>query len=120
MLFCGSQLSDLLFLDSGRSRHMMRNKDKFISLTTINGGKVTFDDNAKVKVVEKGKVSRISHCFIDDVLLIEGLKHNLLSISQFCDKSNQVIFIATQCLVINHIDIQIKLVGKKDKSHLYD
>ena len=31
---------------------MIKNKDKFISLTTINGGKLTFGDNAK----GKGKV----------------------------------------------------------------
>ena len=79
----------------------MGNKDKFISFTTINGGKVTFGDNSKGKVVGKGKVGRMSYCFIDDVLLVKGLKHNLLSISQFCDKFNQIIFNATQCLVIN-------------------
>ena len=74
---------------------MMGNKDKLISLMTINGGKVTFGDNAKGKVVGKGKVSRMPHCFIYDVLLVEGLKRNLLIISQFCDKGNQVIFNTT-------------------------
>ena len=59
---------------------MTGNKDKFISFTTINGGKVTFGDNAKGKVVRKGKVGRLSHCCIDDVLLVERPKHNLLSI----------------------------------------
>ena len=80
---------------------MTESKNKCISLTTINGGKVTFGDNAKCKVKGKGKVGMMPHCFIDDVLLVEGLKHNLLSISQFCDKGNQVIFNSTQCLVIN-------------------
>ena len=51
--------------------------------------------------------------FIDDVLLVEGLKYNLLSISQFCDKGNQVIFNTSQCLVINQMDNQIKLVNKR-------
>ena len=65
---------------------MTRNEDKFISLTTLNRGKVTFNDNAK------GKVGRMPHYFIDDALSVEGLRHNLLSINQFCDKGNQVIF----------------------------
>ena len=60
---------------------MSGNKNKFISLTPINGGKVTFGDNSKGKVVGKGKVGKMPHSFIDDVLLVEGLKHNLLSIS---------------------------------------
>ena len=42
-------------------------------------------------------------CFIDDVLLVDVLKHNLLSLSQFCDKGNQVIFNTTQSLVINQM-----------------
>ena len=67
---------------------MTRNKDKFISLTAINRDKVTLGDNAKGKVVGKGEVGRMPHCFIDDVLLIEGQKNNLLSISHFCDKNN--------------------------------
>ena len=71
---------------------MTRNKDKFISLTALNGGKVTFGDNAKGKVVSKGKVGSMPNCFINDALLVKGLKHNLLSTSQFCDKEYQVIF----------------------------
>ena len=35
----------------------------------MNGGKVTFGDNAKGKVVGKGKVGKTPNCFIDDVLL---------------------------------------------------
>ena len=41
--------------------------------------KVTFGDHAKGKVVSKGKVKGLPNYFIDDVLLGEGLKHNLLS-----------------------------------------
>ena len=70
-----------MFLASGFSRHMTRDKDKFISLTTINGGKVTFSDNAKGKAIGKGNIGRLLNYFIDDVLLVKGLKHILLSIS---------------------------------------
>ena len=51
------------------------------------------------------------YCFIND-LLVERLKHNLLSISQFCDKGNQVIFNATQYLVIKKVNKEVKLFGK--------
>ena len=60
---------------------MSENKNIFIFLAPINGSKVTFGDNSKGKVVGKGKVGKMPHSFIDDVLLVEGLKHNLLSIS---------------------------------------
>ena len=60
---------------------MTRNKKKFIYLTIINNGKVTFRDNVKQHEVRKGKVGRLQKYFIDDMLIVEGLKHNLLSIS---------------------------------------
>ena len=74
---------------------MMGNKDKFISLISINGKKVTFYDITKGNVIGKDKVGKMPNCFIDDMLVVEGLKHNLLSISQFYDKENQVIFKTT-------------------------
>ena len=83
---------------------MTVNKVKFISFTTMNGGKVTFEDNTMGKVVGKGKVGTLLNCFIDNVLLVEGLKHNLLSISQSCDKGNQVIFNISQCLIVNQVN----------------
>ena len=92
---------------------MTRNKHKFISLTTINEGKVNFGDNAGGNIVGKSTIGRMPHCFIDDMLLAEGLKHNLLSIIQFCDKGNQVIFNVTQYLVINQVVKQVKLIGKR-------
>ena len=46
----------------------------------MKGGMVTFGDNAKGKVISKGKVGRLPNYFIDDVLLVKSLKHNLLSI----------------------------------------
>ena len=67
---------------------MTRNIDKFISLKIINSEQVTFGDNAKEKVVGKGKIGILPNCFINNVLLVEGLKHNLLSISQFYDEGN--------------------------------
>ena len=35
---------------------MTGNKEKFISLVTINESKVTFGDNAKEKVIGRGKI----------------------------------------------------------------
>ena len=40
---------------------------------------MTFGDNAKSKAISKGKVDRMPNCFIDDVLFVKGLKHNLLT-----------------------------------------
>ena len=38
---------------------------------------------------------------IEDVILVEGLKHNLLSISQICDKGLRIIFDDSTCDVLD-------------------
>jgi hypothetical protein len=40
---------------------------------------------------------------IKDVMLVDGLKHNLLSISEFCDNGFTITF-NTQCCIIQHND----------------
>ena len=98
------------FLDSGCSKHMTGDKRNFLSPTPKQGGNVTFGVNAKGKIIDIGIVGKES-TFIDDVLLVEGLKHNLLSISQLCDKRNEVIFKSDCCIVKNICDNHILLVA---------
>lgn len=72
-------------MDSGCSRHMTGNKNLFLSLTAKDGGCVTFGDNGKGKIKGVGEIGNASFKLID-VLFVKGLKHNLISISQLCDK----------------------------------
>ena len=43
----------------------------------------------KGKFLEEEPLEKKNTFFINDVLFVEGLKHNLLSISQLCDKGYQ-------------------------------
>ena len=73
------------YLDSGCSRHMTGNKSWFRNLRTKDGGIVKFADGIKSKVIGIGNVGKNNSNLITDVILVEGLTHNLLSIIQFCD-----------------------------------
>ena len=53
---------------------------------------VTFGDNAKGRLIGQGNICNSTLFFIENVLLVDGLKHNILSISQLCDKDFKVIF----------------------------
>ena len=57
-----------------------------------NGGYVTFGDNAKERIIGQGNIGNDTSSLIVNVLLVDGLKHNPLSISQLCDKGFKVIF----------------------------
>ena len=71
---------------------MTNDKNLFMDLKPKSGGDVTFGDNSKRQIEGIGSIGNNSSTHIENVLLIKGLKHNLLSISQLCDKGHRVIF----------------------------
>ena len=77
---------DLWYLDSGCSRHMTGDKTKFSKLELKEEGFVTYGYNNKGKILGNGVIGNGSSFNIKNVLLVEWLKHNLISISQLCDK----------------------------------
>jgi len=72
---------DLWYLDSGCSRHMTGDKTKFAKLELKEEGIVTYGDNNKGRILGNGVIGNGSSFNIKNVLLVEGLKHNLISIS---------------------------------------
>ena len=75
------------------------------NITYIDGGTVTFGDNSKGYVIGIREVinSGISNSpVITNALLVENLKHNLLSISQLCDKGFQINFEKDRCDVFDN------------------
>jgi len=86
------------YLDSGCSRHMTGDKHWFISFIKREGGAVTFGNNDKGQIKGKGIIGKNDSTKID-VQYVEGLKNNLLSISQLCDSGFEVIFKPNICEV---------------------
>ena len=60
---------------------------------------VTYGDNNKGRILGNGVIGNGSSFNIKNVLLVEGLKHNLISISQLCDKGFKVMFEPNSCLI---------------------
>ncbi|RVW18871.1 hypothetical protein CK203_103857 [Vitis vinifera] len=90
---------DKWFLDNGCLRHMIGDESKFAFLTKRKGGYITFGDNSKGKIIGQGNIGNGTSSLIESVLLVDGFKHNLLSISQLCDKGFKVIFEASYCII---------------------
>ncbi|KAH9679831.1 hypothetical protein KPL71_026290 [Citrus sinensis] len=102
------------YLDSGCSRHMTEKYAWFSSFTKIeNGGDVSFGDNSKGKILGIGNVGKVSSTLIENVCLVENLKHNLISISQLCDKGYKVIFDKFSCVIENSCDGKTLFVGNR-------
>jgi len=63
----------------------------------VEGGIVTFGDNSKGTIIGIGNIEISTSLLIENVVLIDGLKHNLLSISQLCDRGFKVVFDVSSC-----------------------
>ncbi|VFQ87973.1 unnamed protein product [Cuscuta campestris] len=105
--------SVLWYLDSGSSKHMTGDASKFLQIKLAKGGNVIFGDNSKGKIIGIGSVGKSNDSSIDNVLLVKGLKHNLLSISQLCDKGNRVTFDSKSCMVERLSDNKVILRGDR-------
>jgi len=84
----------------------------FITLTMKEGGNVKFGGNQAGKIIGTGTISN-SSISINNVWLVDGLEHNLLSISQFCDNGYDVMFNKTNYTVVNKNDNSIVFKGKR-------
>nr|GFB72579.1 ribonuclease H-like domain-containing protein [Tanacetum cinerariifolium] len=94
-------LKDKCVIDSGCSRHMTGNMSYLSNFEDLNGGYVSFGGNPKGgKITGKGKI-KTGKLDFDDVYFVKELKFNLFSVSQMCDKKNNVLFTDTKCLVLS-------------------
>ena len=98
------------YLDNGCSKHMSGDKTKFVNLLLKH---VTYGDNNKGKILGRGTIGDKNSFLIHDVLFVEGLKHNLLSISQLCDKGYQVTFKLNMCEIRLPKSLEVLLIGKR-------
>ena len=91
----------LWYLDSDCSRHMTGDRFLFKVFKSKKDGNVTFGDGSKSQIKGKGTISLPGLPDIANVLYVEGLKVNLLSVSQICDQDFMVLFSKGKCHVLN-------------------
>lgn len=106
------------YFDSGCSRHMTGAKQVLTTYNEINGGKVTFGDGGKGNVRGIGHVKDPEQPDLVNVYYVEGLKANLISISQLCDEGLKVIFTKTDCQAIDSVG-NVILEGIRSGNNCY-
>ena len=71
--------SQVWYVDSCCYRHMIGEKFNFLSLTAAQGGSMAFENSKSRTIVGIGKIGESLSHSIDNVYLVDGLRHNLLS-----------------------------------------
>ena len=83
---------DESFIDNGFSSHMTGDKKKIVSLKK-KGGHVAFGDDSSIKILGKRTVNLGNeNVKAGKFLLVEDMKHNLLSVSKICDQGYNLTF----------------------------
>ena len=78
---------------------MTRNKSAFLNIEK-DKGHVSFRNNNSAKVLRKGTVKLGSkNSLAENVLLVDNMKHNLLSVSQMCDQRHELLFNSKECRI---------------------
>jgi hypothetical protein len=107
-------------VDSGCSKHMTGRKQLFVELDEGKEGTFTFGNDQSARIVGRGTVCLNNRkIMVENVLLVEEMDHNLLSVSQTCDKGLFIIFDSKGCQIR---DIKSnKLVGTttRTSSNIY-
>ena len=80
---------------------MTVDKSLFKELKEGRSGNITYGDDSKSKVMGQGTVEIPSVPTPQEVLYVEGLKANLLSINQFCDNDLMVQFSKKECGIVD-------------------
>ena len=63
-----------------------------------------------------GKVGKSLEDSIDNVYHVDGLKYSFLSVSQICDKGNEVKFTFEKCTIVNLTTKKVILTAQRYKN----
>ncbi|GJS78689.1 retrovirus-related pol polyprotein from transposon TNT 1-94 [Tanacetum coccineum] len=90
----------LWYLDSGCSKHMTGDRSQLTNFVNKFLGTVKFINDHVAKIMGYGDY-QIRNVTILRVYYIEGLRHNLFSVGQFCDSNLEVAFRQHTCYIRN-------------------
>ncbi|XP_073030787.1 uncharacterized protein [Primulina eburnea] len=113
-----TNIAGIWYFDSGCSRHMTGSKDHLIDFVELRSGHVTYGGGAKGRIAGKGTLNVDGLPNLHNVLYVEGLNSNLISISQLCDDGLHVKFDKDNCEVFDKTNTRI-LTGTRSVDNCY-
>ena len=105
-------------MDSGCLGHIAGYKSLLSEFEEKVGPSVSYGDGNLGKILGYGKI-KVGNVIIENVALVAGLKHNLISVSQICDRGYHVNFYKEHCEIVSKSDGKITLTGVRHGS-LYE
>ena len=92
------------YIDNACSKHMAGDKEKLHSYNALEKEKnVSFGNDTLAVIKGNGSVSLKEKVKAENVMYLDGLKHNMLSVNQMCDQGNEVVFRSTDVFFMSLI-----------------
>nr|GEY71515.1 retrovirus-related Pol polyprotein from transposon TNT 1-94 [Tanacetum cinerariifolium] len=104
-------------LNSGCSRHMSGIKQYLHKYSKVQGPKMVFGDDSSGDTEGYGSLNCNGITFMR-VAYVNGLKHNLMNISQLCDANYKVLFTKTQGTIYNQND-EVVLIAPRRRDVIF-
>eukprot|EP00253_Pinus_taeda_P003057 PITA_03057 len=99
---------------------MIGDKEKLHSYIALEKEKnVSFGNDTPAVIKGKGFVFLKEKVKAGNVMYVDGLKHNLLSVSQMCDQGNEEVFGSNGCVVRELDTGETMIKGTRTQNNLY-
>ena len=99
---------------------MTRDKRKFIDLNKNKSGTIVFGNNNGANIIGKGTVNLgTKKGKAENVLLVEDMTHNLLSVSQICDHGHTCIFDLEGCKIVKQSMNKVVATATRTPRNIY-
>lgn len=99
---------------------MTGDREKLHSYNALEKEKsVSFGNNTPAIIKGKGFVFLKEKVKAGNVMYVDGLKHNLLSVSQMLDQRNEVVFQSNGCVVCELDTRETMIKGTRTPNNLY-
>jgi hypothetical protein len=77
---------------------MTGDEDKFLILRKEIDGSVSFGIDDSARIIGKGTVRIVNKDNkVENVLLVEDMRHNIISVSKMCDQGHKIMFDSHKC-----------------------
>jgi len=108
------------YINSACSKHMTGEKEKLHSYNALEKEKsVSFGNDTPALIKGKGSIFLKEKVKVGNIMYVDDLKHNVLSVSQMCDQGNELVFRSNGCVVCE-IDIgETMIKGTRTPDNLY-
>jgi hypothetical protein len=99
---------------------MTGDRDKFLTLREERDGSVSFGNDDSSKIIGKGIVQiGNKNEKAENVLLVEYMKHNILSVIQMCDQGHKVTFDSQKCEIRKEGSGKLVATAARTSSNIY-